>query len=141
MAHEPGNPPNFSFLDIHALERDEIQKRRAKQSYLPEDRDKPTFVGLALSGGGIRSATFCLGFLQGLHELRLLRVFDYLSTVSGGGYLGGWWSAWLSREKNAGDIFPNPEKIEPRRVAEYLKAQDRLIEGSLCADVDPVHHL
>jgi hypothetical protein len=109
MAHEPGNPPNLSFADIHKQERDEIQKRRVKQSYHPEDRDKPTFVGLALSGGGIRSATFCLGFLQGLHSLRLLRVFDYLSTVSGGGYLGGWWSAWLSRsEESVRDISAEP---------------------------------
>ena len=109
MAHEPGNPPNFSFLDIHKQEREEIGKRRAKQSYPPTDRYEHTFVGLALSGGGIRSATFCLGFLQGLHELRLLRVFDYLSTVSGGGYLGGWWSAWLSRsEESLRDISDEP---------------------------------
>lgn len=44
--------------------------------------------GLALSGGGIRSATFCLGMVRGLAGHRLLRRFDYLSTVSGGGYLG-----------------------------------------------------
>ncbi|HEX8131278.1 MAG TPA: hypothetical protein VF527_19420, partial [Pyrinomonadaceae bacterium] len=58
----------------------------------------PNLTGLALSGGGIRSATFCLGLLQGLERQNVLRVFDYLSTVSGGGYMGGWWSAWLARE-------------------------------------------
>jgi len=47
-------------------------------------------IGLALSGGGIRSATFCLGVLQRLKELDLLRRIDYLSTVSGGGYIGSW---------------------------------------------------
>src|SRR5205823_2656534 len=47
-------------------------------------------AGLAFSGGGIRSATFNLGFLQGLAGLRLLGLFDYLSTVSGGGYVGAW---------------------------------------------------
>src|SRR5258708_21049135 len=46
-------------------------------------------VGLALSGGGIRSATFNLGVLQALAKARLLRVPDYLSTVSGGGYVCG----------------------------------------------------
>ncbi|HEV8144597.1 MAG TPA: patatin-like phospholipase family protein [Methylomirabilota bacterium] len=62
--------------------------------------ERPTaLVGLALSGGGIRSATFSLGVLQGLDSLRLLHVFDYLSTVSGGGFAGGWWTAWLSRGK------------------------------------------
>lgn len=54
-------------------------------------------VGLALSGGGIRSATFNLGLLQELHCLKLLPLVDYLSTVSGGGYIGAFWSAWLAR--------------------------------------------
>jgi hypothetical protein len=47
-------------------------------------------VAVAFSGGGIRSATFNLGVLQGLQEFDLLRQVDYLSTVSGGGYTGGW---------------------------------------------------
>jgi len=45
-------------------------------------------VGLALSGGGIRSAAFCLGVLQALYKCGLIRKVDYLSTVSGGGYIG-----------------------------------------------------
>jgi hypothetical protein len=45
-------------------------------------------LGLALSGGGIRSATFCLGVLQSLARAGWLRWVDYLSTVSGGGYIG-----------------------------------------------------
>lgn len=44
--------------------------------------------GLALSGGGIRSATFCFGLLRGLARQKVLTGFDYLSTVSGGGYIG-----------------------------------------------------
>ena len=55
-------------------------------------------VGLAFSGGGIRSATFNLGFLQGAAALGLLKQFDYLSTVSGGGYIGAWFAAWVLRE-------------------------------------------
>lgn len=47
-------------------------------------------IGMAFSGGGIRSATFNLGVLQGLQELDLLRYVDYLSTVSGGGFIGSW---------------------------------------------------
>ncbi len=46
-------------------------------------------VGMCLSGGGIRSATFNLGVVQTLHKRGLWRFVDYLSTVSGGGYLGG----------------------------------------------------
>jgi hypothetical protein len=53
---------------------------------------------LCLSGGGIRSATFCLGVLQGLARTKLLGRFDYLSTVSGGGYIGSWLTAWIHRD-------------------------------------------
>ena len=52
-------------------------------------------AGLAFSGGGIRSASFAIGVLQGLASLKLLNWFDYLSTVSGGGFAGGWLAAWL----------------------------------------------
>ena len=51
-------------------------------------------AGLALSGGGIRSATFNLGVLQALARHGLLQHFHYLSTVSGGGYVGAFWTAW-----------------------------------------------
>ncbi|HEY7687262.1 MAG TPA: patatin-like phospholipase family protein, partial [Dongiaceae bacterium] len=57
---------------------------------------------LCLSGGGIRSATFGLGLLQGLARKNLLARFDYLSTVSGGGYIGAWLSAWAHRGKPGG---------------------------------------
>jgi hypothetical protein len=57
---------------------------------------------LCLSGGGIRSATFALGVLQGLARVGVLGSIDYLSTVSGGGYIGGWFTAWLHREEAAG---------------------------------------
>src|SRR5439155_6129899 len=59
---------------------------------LPQKR-----AALCLSGGGIRSATFGLGVLQGLAARGLLGKFDYLSTVSGGGYIGSWLSAWVHR--------------------------------------------
>jgi hypothetical protein len=58
-------------------------------------------LGLAFSGGGIRSATFNLGILQSLAKHRLLHDVDYLSTVSGGGYIGGWLSAWVNRSQDA----------------------------------------
>ena len=53
---------------------------------------------LSLSGGGIRSGTFALGLLQGLARHDLLSRFDYLSTVSGGGYIGSWLTAWIHRQ-------------------------------------------
>lgn len=64
------------------------------------DRD---LFGLALSGGGIRSATFNLGLLQALERKRLLKNVDYLSTVSGGGYVGGFWTAWQHAHQQSKD--------------------------------------
>ena len=66
---------------------------------LPGRAHAQQLAGLAFSGGGIRSATFNLGILQALAELRVLRNVDYLSTVSGGGYIGAWFSRWLDREQ------------------------------------------
>lgn len=54
-------------------------------------------VGLAFSGGGIRSATVNLGILQGFAKKGILGKFDYLSTVSGGGYVGAFFSALIKR--------------------------------------------
>ena len=51
-------------------------------------------AALCLSGGGIRSASFALGVLQSLARHGLLMQFHYLSTVSGGGYIGCWLQAW-----------------------------------------------
>ena len=53
-------------------------------------------VGLAFSGGGIRSATFNLGVLQSLAKNGIIKYVDYLSTVSGGGYLGACLSSILN---------------------------------------------
>jgi len=85
---------------------------------------------LCLSGGGIRSATFCLGVIQALAAYdvttgtssdnkkcpdaprnSLLGRFQYLSTVSGGGYIGSWLSAWRRY-----DDFPKVVKDLTRRA-------------------------
>ena len=98
---------------------------------------RPAAVGLALSGGGIRSATFGLGFLQGLSKLRLLTAFDYLSTVSGGGYIGCWLSAWIHRHPDGVDgvmeelAGPEPAPVRHlRRFSNYLSPR----VGVLSAD-------
>ena len=58
--------------------------------------DSPT-VGFALSGGGIRSATFCLGLFQALARVSLVRRIDFVSSVSGGGYFASFLGAAFSR--------------------------------------------
>lgn len=63
-----------------------------------QDAPPPDLTGIALSGGGIRSASFCLGVLQALAYAGWLKKLDYLSTVSGGGYIGASLT-WLLHKK------------------------------------------
>jgi hypothetical protein len=111
-------------------------------------------VGLAFSGGGIRSATFNLGFLQGLAGLKLVKYFDYLSTVSGGGYIGAWLVAWVQRRAaelpapatpTAGGSPPPSaakdveDKLQP--VEEQMAAATPKDPRSPDEPLDPIEHL
>ena len=55
-------------------------------------------VGIGLSGGGVRSATFCLGVFQALAHARTLNRVDFVSTVSGGGYFGSFLGRLFTRD-------------------------------------------
>ncbi len=83
------------------LEVVDARRRQAGHAPLQEDAN---LVGLAFSGGGIRSATFGLGVLEGLKKHALLRRVDYLSTVSGGGYIGAWLTANCQRAAKAEEL-------------------------------------
>jgi Patatin-like phospholipase len=78
---------------------DTISGRQVQET--PTESDDAA-LGLALSGGGIRSATFNLGVLQGLARYGLLSQIDLLSTVSGGGYIGAWLLGLLHQKKPLG---------------------------------------
>ncbi|MBT0666030.1 patatin-like phospholipase family protein [Geobacter pelophilus] len=91
---------NNSDKDHRPLTFEEVIEQERQVIDPHNGRDKgghPSYTALCLSGGGIRSATFNLGIIQGLAKAGLLKQFDYLSTVSGGGYIGGWLSAWIAR--------------------------------------------
>lgn len=74
---------------IHSTDEGESHNDQCEQCYFEQALTKNQ-AALCLSGGGIRSAAFSLGVMQSLARNRLLDKFDYLSTVSGGGYIGGW---------------------------------------------------
>ncbi len=93
----PGSPSADS--PPLAAEVEERLARRALYGAIHRLPVKPT--ALCFSGGGIRSATVNLGVIQALAKLKLLDKFDYLSTVSGGGYIGAWLTAWLHRSRKA----------------------------------------
>src|SRR5438094_5825940 len=104
-------------------------KTRLKALYDAIHGLKEKRAALCISGGGIRSATFGLGILQGLARCGLLDKFHYLSTVSGGGYVGSWLSAWINRAgltsvsgqlaRQSQHTRPNPEPLEIQNLRSY----------------------
>ncbi len=115
--------------------------QEARRAALADD-----LVGLAFSGGGIRSGTFNLGILQALASLGLLTRFDYLSTVSGGGYIAGWLAAWVRRE-NVPEAAPLPEgqtalhnverQLSPNRIGQAKATRPLKLPGAGLLDETP----
>ncbi|MSV28030.1 MAG: hypothetical protein EXQ52_04695 [Bryobacterales bacterium] len=110
----PSDPVPFETVLADELNEIERSRERRRERYIPEPpatdaaalrqaRDRQ-LVGLAFSGGGIRSVTFSLGVLQALAKLKILPWVDYLSTVSGGGYIGSFLSAWILRSGKLEDV-------------------------------------
>jgi hypothetical protein len=103
-------------------------------------------AALCLSGGGVRSASFSVGVLQALARLGLLGRFDYLSTVSGGGFAGAWLTAWIRRAQDdpharrqleflEGTGTEEPGTIEPapllqlRKYIRYMSPKEGLFSA------------
>ena len=104
-----GDPEHSLPREVLEAELDAICKRRCAVGLFSDTSLENRLVGLALSGGGIRSATFALGVLQRLAQADVLKRFDYLSTVSGGGYIGGsltWLLSRTTRHDATGAMFP-----------------------------------
>lgn len=95
-------PPRPTDVDMESVRRAELDIVFGRASIVPPrgaaaDPDDETAWGVALSGGGIRSATFGLGVLQALARRGLLPGFHYQSTVSGGGYIGAFVQGLIHR--------------------------------------------
>jgi len=115
--------PRAGIGEVVVAELDEISRRRGEPQVAldpgkwVEHCHQQKLSGICISGGGIRSATFALGVLQGLVEKKLLSKADYISTVSGGGYVGAWLQGIAARE-------PDYEKVlDPERPPD-LAAKD-----------------
>ncbi len=116
-----------SFRHVLDEEKEIIRQRRENAGLNGPPDGAP--AGLALSGGGIRSAAFNLGLLQAFRDHELLPQFDYLSTVSGGSYVG----AYLPHlERPVGGNAPNPPDPHGTRH-DSRQAEDihRLVLGGL----------
>lgn len=102
---------------INQAELGEIRRKRG----LPAKEAIENTSGIALSGGGLRSATFCLGVASVLARRKLLGQFDYLSTVSGGGYFGSFLSSYLGTGGNVTEKASDPQKEAVERIEETFE--------------------
>ncbi len=134
----PGTNEDQRFATIRDAEHRKIEARRQRHERKnkaqveefkgtnPNGDNRPVFdtTGVALSGGGIRSAAFCLGVLQSLGARSLIGGIDYLSTVSGGGYIGSSMTACMAEPTGAGaQEFPfgAPLEFEDREAVGHLR--------------------
>jgi predicted acylesterase/phospholipase RssA len=139
-----------SIEEVLELELEQVQTSRSLR--LTENPGRPSgeksLIGLAFSGGGIRSATFNLGVLQALAKRKLLRSLDYISTVSGGGYIGGWLMGWMHHQqigireieerlstppKMPGEAGDQPEVHFLRDYSNYLTPRKGLLSADFLA--------
>lgn len=133
--------------DLRALEAKWIGARRCAANLKHPstgDGDDPRgahLIGLSLSGGGIRSATLCLGFLKGLATIPtksgevILKYVDYMSSVSGGGWAGGALTALTSGVHPKGDAEPRFKPLEAdswNRLLDRIRLRgDYLVPGGI----------
>ena len=139
---------SVDFETVRMAECDEIKASRVVRN----EKAPGSEFGVALSGGGIRSAAFNLGVLEGLAWRQLLSQVDYLSTISGGGYIGSWLISWIHRsgvKKVEQDLHDSVEQriatgtryMEPnpvrwmRQYTSYLVPKAGLAGGDLWATV------
>ncbi|HVF30645.1 MAG TPA: patatin-like phospholipase family protein [Pyrinomonadaceae bacterium] len=144
----PGPPPielgQVLLEELRSVRPDEKIKDPKTLGELFGEMYKQDLVALCFSGGGIRSATFGLGIVQAFAKHGLLEKFDYLSTVSGGGYLGSWLSAWIHRESEepsqSDDTSVRPRDLGIYRVQKQINC-DPLNFSSPNPEAPELRHL
>lgn len=105
-----------SEINAILVEERRLLRKRGRASFVREPA-----TGLALSGGGIRSGIFNLGLLTALERKGLVSKADFLSTVSGGGYIGSYVIANRMRGRDLADDSPaNPALGHLRKFGNYL---------------------
>ncbi len=137
------NPKLYEFCEVLEQEQAFLKNREAAgDSSGTQSVDQENF-SICFSGGGIRSAAFNLGVLQALAEKKLLPKIDYLSTVSGGGYIGSWFMALLHRNESLEEV---QKLLKPKIVFDDKDRTSPTKDGQAQASVEQgepqaIHHL
>lgn len=104
-----------------------VEERRKHLGPAIESGLQPGRWGLALSGGGVRSATFCYGLVSALARNGVFSRFDYMSTVSGGGYIGAMIGRLAQKGDTAEDLQKKLAKGGDSRIQRWLRANSRYL--------------
>jgi hypothetical protein len=84
------------------------------------EAEEPEPIGLAFSGGGIRSATISLGIAQLLVRRNRFSAFDYVSTASGGGYFGSFLRSLFLPQSAKGRQAAGAGKLHEQEVRDQF---------------------
>ncbi|MDO8368332.1 MAG: hypothetical protein Q7T20_16140 [Saprospiraceae bacterium] len=106
--------------EVIQKEQEHLRLRRQKLGMEHGTAEKPNWFGIALSGGGIRSATINLGFLKTLNKYGILQKADYLSSVSGGGYTHSYVQGTAKVTKDFSKLFSTEHIEAMREHGEYM---------------------
>lgn len=94
--------------------------KHGANSEKPIEQPPKYLTGLALSGGGIRSTSFCLGVMQALAKQDKLKYFDYLSAVSGSSWIAASVS-WFLSQTGRSEPAPNQSQAPGARQPPILR--------------------
>jgi len=127
--NQTGKDKNHDFITGEEFEEKLLKAELNQIGKQHAGVDKSKLFGLAFSGGGIRSATFSLGVMQALAEKGWLKQFHYLSTVSGGSYIGSSLTWLLHKTWKTGDgvklSFDAGDSFPFKRFDDMPKAKSR----------------
>lgn len=110
----------IELTEVIQKEREQLLERRRKLSLERGSKEQPLWFGIALSGGGIRSATINLGFLQTLNKYGILQKADYISSVSGGGYTHSYVQVTAKERGDFRQLFSTDDIDKMRQHGEYM---------------------
>ena len=93
----------YSFGLDHLLSKEEELLKARRIKLFDEESAKTLHeqkIGLALSGDHLTSFALNLGFLKKLNDIDSMKLFDYFSMLSGGGYAGAYVQTGLKHNGN-----------------------------------------
>lgn len=123
--HEDAYPAKLRREEAALIEQRRVASGQKAQAQAPAEITDATAI--AISGGGIRSATFALGVFQAFAAQRYLRKVDFLSTVSGGGYFGGFFCGLFARKSSTKNWDAVEKALQGSSEIAYLRDNGRYL--------------